>query len=342
MTSKPTRRKPRFEGLNLPSISDDPPAAEAVPVPTTPSVPVADYVREAGQRLTEDYRRLRELEQGGRVERELPLSAISPSRYANRAGHYFHTARYAEIRDSIAQYGVRIPIKVRPLAGSSPAGYEIVYGHTRYRASLDLGLSTIRAVIESLDDEALLTEMELENRDREDLSAYERARFYALALDDTYAGDRERLCSRFGRSSAWLSQQTVIAALPERLFDALPLLFQAGVEPLLELARLRPSAAQVKALIDESPVATTSTALVQVILRRLQPAGGHPKRITSEAQPVHHERDGRLLLHARAGTRGRMHFEFEAGQRGFAEFLRTRLADLYDEYENTQVNEKSS
>lgn len=342
MTRKPTRRKPRFEGLNLPSILDEPPqtppAAEPVP---PPAVPVADYVREAGQRLTEDYRRLRQLEQGGRVEAELPLASIRPSRFANRSEHYFHSARYTEIRASIAQHGVRIPIKVRPVAGSTPPGYEIVYGHTRHRASLDLGLPTIRAVVEALDDEALLAEMELENRDRADLSAYERARFYAQALADPFAGDRERLCARFGRSNAWLSQQRVIAALPQRLFDALPLLYQAGVEPLLELARLHPDDAQVQKLIEALPQAPTAAALVQVLMRRLQPAtAAAAQRIASAAEAVRHHRDGRLLMHTRPGTRGRLQFEFEAGQRGFADFLRTRLAELYDEYENAQAGEK--
>lgn len=339
MTSKPTRRKPRFEGLTLPSILDATPAPPGIA--PAPAVPVADYVREAGQRLTEDYRRLRQLEQSGRVELELPLASIRPSRFANRSEHYFHSARYAEIRSSIAQHGVKIPIKVRPVADSTSPAYEIVYGHTRHRASLDLGLPSIRAVVEALDDETLLAEMELENRDREDLSAYERARFYALALADTFAGNRERLCARFGRSNAWLSQQRVIAGLPQRLFDAMPLLYQAGVEPLLELARLRPTDEQVQTLIEMHPDASSPTTLVQVLIRRLHSASrGSPKRTTASAEAVHHHRNGRLLMHARPGTRGRVQFEFESGQRGFADFLRTRLAELYDEYEKSQAGEK--
>ena len=68
-------------------------------------------------------------------------------------------------------------IKVRPIPGTEPQEYEIVFGHRRHRACLDLGLEVL-ATIESIDDKELFKEMDRENRQRADLRPYEQGLMY--------------------------------------------------------------------------------------------------------------------------------------------------------------------
>lgn len=77
-----------------------------------------------------------------------------------------------ELKKSIAEQGLIVPIKVRPLDGE----YEIVYGHRRVEAMRRLGLKECEAIVEGMDlDDALIQSL-IENVQREDLSPTDRGR----------------------------------------------------------------------------------------------------------------------------------------------------------------------
>ncbi len=80
-----------------------------------------------------------------------------------------------ELAASIKERGVLEPIVVRP--HKTHAGFfEIVMGERRYRASQLAGMPTIPAVIRELSDEDAAADALLENFQREDLNAIEKAR----------------------------------------------------------------------------------------------------------------------------------------------------------------------
>lgn len=118
-----------------------------------------------------------------------------------------------ELVASIREVGVLQPIVVRPLAGAGPARYELVMGERRLRASKQLGLATIPAVIKNTADEEMLRDALLENLHRADLNPLEEASAYQQLLAD-FGITQDQLASRIGRSRPQISNTLRLLRLP--------------------------------------------------------------------------------------------------------------------------------
>jgi ParB/RepB/Spo0J family partition protein len=106
---------------------------------------------------------------------EVLLSEIATNEGQPRKSFYQDSLE--ELAASIKERGVLEPIVVRPIA-DGPAGtkYQIVMGERRYRASQIAGLKTIPAIIKTMSDEDAQADALLENFQREDLNAIEKAK----------------------------------------------------------------------------------------------------------------------------------------------------------------------
>jgi ParB family chromosome partitioning protein len=102
--------------------------------------------------------------------RVLDVKKIQPNRLNPRLE--FGKKGLDELSDSIKEKGLLQPIVVRP-RGSY---YEVVVGERRYRASQQAGLSEIPAVIHEYSDEEVIELNLVENIQRSDLSAVEKAK----------------------------------------------------------------------------------------------------------------------------------------------------------------------
>ena len=99
----------------------------------------------------------------------------------------FDQAKLEELAQSILTYGVQEPIKVtpRPFVGEGQgvrAGFMIVMGERRYRASVLAGVEKIPAIVEDFTDEQVEELALLENLQREDLNIIEEANAYQRLL----------------------------------------------------------------------------------------------------------------------------------------------------------------
>src|SRR5690606_26125628 len=120
------------------------------------------------------------------VTRRLDPQQIVASKWANRDQTHFQTDAFARLKSEIENAGGNVqPIKVRALAGGAGEGarWEIVFGHRRHRACLELGLPVLAMVQQDMKDADLFVEMERENRERADLSAWEQGVMYMRALE---------------------------------------------------------------------------------------------------------------------------------------------------------------
>jgi ParB family chromosome partitioning protein len=120
-----------------------------------------------------------------------------------------------ELMHSIREIGVLQPIVVRPIEGA-PKGtpqYELVMGERRLRASKQLGLDTIPAVIKNTADEAMLRDALLENLHRANLNPLEEASAYQQLLAD-FGITQEQLAERIGRSRPQISNTLRLLRLP--------------------------------------------------------------------------------------------------------------------------------
>jgi len=158
--------------------------------------------------------------QGVLPSKKLDPKFIKPSKWANRHDKSFEVKEFLALKLEIESAGGNVQaIKVRPIPGSSPQEYEIVFGHRRHRACLELGLSVL-ATIESIDDKELFKEMDRENRQRSDLRPYEQGLMYARALDDGLFGSQRKLAEDLGLQSSNVSTAVNIARLPKTVIEA--------------------------------------------------------------------------------------------------------------------------
>ncbi len=161
---------------------------------------------------------------GERGALQLDAREIAPSRWANRHADSFKGPDFEAFKTEILDAGGNVqPILVRPLEGAVPgaARYEVVFGHRRHRACLELGLP-VNAVVKALSDRDLFGHMERENRLRRNLSAYEQGLMYRKALDEGMFPSLRQLAAFIGRAPGDVSNALHIAQLPQPVLDAFP------------------------------------------------------------------------------------------------------------------------
>src|SRR5688500_18320876 len=105
---------------------------------------------------------------------QLPLEKIRANTDQPRKSFYQESLE--ELAAPIKERGVLEPIIVRPLSGENVGLYDIVMGERRYRASRIAGMKTIPAIVRQYSDEEAAADALLENFQREDLNAVEKAR----------------------------------------------------------------------------------------------------------------------------------------------------------------------
>ncbi|HEX3686611.1 MAG TPA: ParB/RepB/Spo0J family partition protein [Gaiellaceae bacterium] len=153
-----------------------------------------------------------ELLVGGPGEPELahlPVETVHPNPRQPRK-RFDHESTSA-LADSIRSQGLVQPVVVRPRAAG---GFELIAGERRWRAAQEAGIPTVPALVREADDRETLLLGLVENVAREELSAVEEARAYALLLDEfeLSLGD---LAERVGKAKPTVSNRLRLLELPD-------------------------------------------------------------------------------------------------------------------------------
>ncbi|MBS0454076.1 MAG: ParB/RepB/Spo0J family partition protein [Proteobacteria bacterium] len=205
--------KPGGEAADVPGD----PSAQAK-AKTAPGVMMNFMVeRSTVHRELEDAKaKLQEFE-GASVARKVDPVKIKASSWANRSDQSFLSAQYAALKEEILKAGGNVqPIKVRRLAKPEQgAEFEIVFGHRRHRACLELGIPVLAIIVDSMEDLELYAEMDRENRNRVDLSAWEQGRSYARALEAGLYPSMRKLAEALDLQVGNVSASISIGQLPE-------------------------------------------------------------------------------------------------------------------------------
>lgn len=109
---------------------------------------------------------------------ELPLDKLVP--FPNHPFKVVDDEKMQETVDSIEEYGVLVPVLVRP---KDDGNYEIVSGHRRHHASILAGKTEIPAIVREMDDDAAILVMVDSNLQRETVLPSEKAFAYKMKLD---------------------------------------------------------------------------------------------------------------------------------------------------------------
>jgi ParB family chromosome partitioning protein len=153
---------------------------------------------------------------GGASETELaklPLGQIQPNPRQPR--RKVDAEALSGLAESVRVQGIIQPVVVRPIEGGR---YELIAGERRWRAAKAAGLATVPALVRDTDDRESLLHALVENVAREDLSAVEEARAYAL-LQDEFEFSLGDVAERVGRSKPSVSNRLRLLELPDDLLD---------------------------------------------------------------------------------------------------------------------------
>ncbi|MBK9127624.1 MAG: ParB/RepB/Spo0J family partition protein [Phycisphaerales bacterium] len=143
----------------------------------------------------------------------VPLDRISPNPLQPRT--IFNDDSLRELADSIRSNGVLQPVLVRRASSDT---YELVAGERRWRAAQLAGLDAIPAIEREINTRQAFELALVENLQREDLGALERAAAYQHYLD-TFGGTTEDLAARLGESRANIANYLRLLKLqPELCF----------------------------------------------------------------------------------------------------------------------------
>jgi ParB family chromosome partitioning protein len=146
--------------------------------------------------------------------RRIPLDRIRPRE--DHARTSLDATALEELTESIRHHGVLQPIRVR----SCGAGrYEIVAGERRWAAAQQAGLRTIPAVIAVADDAQAYVESLIENVQREDLNALDRANALRYLRVNLGLRSWEEVGHVVGITRQHVHNLLRIAALPEPMQD---------------------------------------------------------------------------------------------------------------------------
>ncbi|MBQ9210180.1 MAG: ParB/RepB/Spo0J family partition protein [Clostridia bacterium] len=150
-----------------------------------------------------------ETRQGGKQHIEqLSLSDLVP--FKDHPFRVVDDDRMKETVESIREYGVLVPIIVRPMEDGS---YEIVSGHRRKRACELAEVEEIPAIVRELDDDEATIIMVDSNLQRENILPSERAKAYQMKLDAIkHRGERRDLtCGQIGHKLETKKAREVVA-----------------------------------------------------------------------------------------------------------------------------------
>ena len=158
---------------------------------------------------------------GATATRQMDPKLIKPSKWANRNERSYSNEDFEVLKQEISSSNGNIqPIKVRP-SSTAQGEYELVFGHRRHRACLELGLDVL-ALVEDINDAELFCQMDRENRARAALSPWEVGVTYAKALDEGLFPSARKLSEAASIDLSQLGKALALARLPTDVIAAFP------------------------------------------------------------------------------------------------------------------------
>ena len=124
------------------------------------------------------------------------IQMLSPEKMQPFPNHPFKVVddeKMMDMVESIKEYGVLVPIIVRPVENGN---YEIVSGHRRHHAAVLAGQEEIPAIVREMDEDAAVLVMVDSNLQRENILPSEKAFAYKMKLEALkHQGKRSDLTS---------------------------------------------------------------------------------------------------------------------------------------------------
>lgn len=150
---------------------------------------------------------------------------VCESRWVTTPNEEWTSTVFVRLKEDIMSCGYNVqPIKVRPADGQTalqalshssdlPRRFEIVFGHRRHRACLELGLP-VHCVVEGMDDRQLIAEFVAENRGQSTLLSWRLADALDRCLSQGLFPSARRLADAISESVTNVALLLKMAQLP--------------------------------------------------------------------------------------------------------------------------------
>ncbi len=264
------------------------------------------------------------------------VDRISPNPYQPRKE--FNDDKIAELADSIRQYGVLQPLVVTRQEteredGGISVEYELIAGERRLRASKIAGVSQVPVIIRA-QEQSNKMKLELaiiENLQREDLNAIDRARAFKQLVDEFNLKHIE-IAKKVGKSREYVSNTLRLLALPDYIQQAVAggQITEGHARPLLMLGDDR--SAERDTLFKEITTKKLTVRESERIARRIATEKARKQDLSPELIQIEKgltETLGtRVQIEKRSEKGGKVHIDF------FSQEDLQRLLDLLAKHEN--------
>ena len=121
-----------------------------------------------------------------------------------------------DLVDSIKEHGILEPLVI----AKTPAGFQIIAGERRWRAAKLSGMSHVPAIIRETTPKGMLEMALVENVQRVDLNALDRAKGFERLMNE-FGLTTSEIAVRIGKSVAYVSNSMRLLSLPDALKDGL-------------------------------------------------------------------------------------------------------------------------
>ena len=154
----------------------------------------------------------------------IETSKIEPNPFQPR--RVFDAGELTALAQSIREHGVLQPLLVTKVTKDTPSGvdvrYQLIAGERRWRASKLAGLHTVPVIVRGTDtsDQAKLELALIENVQREDLNAIERAKAFQQLIDQFNLAHQD-IAQRIGKSREMVTNTLRLLRLPKEMQEAI-------------------------------------------------------------------------------------------------------------------------
>ena len=145
---------------------------------------------------------------------QLDINQINPNPLQPRGA--ITPESLVDLVDSIKEHGVLEPLVV----AKTPAGYQIIAGERRWRASKLAGLTHVPCIVRETTPKGMLEMALVENVQRVDLNPIDRAKGFERLMNE-FGMTTSEVAIKIGKSVSYVSNTIRLLALPDALKDGL-------------------------------------------------------------------------------------------------------------------------
>ena len=252
----------------------------------------------------------------------VPIENIKPNPRQPRVD--FNTKELKELSDSISKHGIIQPLIVT--RGSDFSDYILIAGERRLLAARDAGLNNVPVIIREASEQDSLEIALIENIQRLDLNAIERAEAYQQLLED-FGLTHDEIGKIVGKSRVSITNSLRLLNLPKQVQQAISsgAISEGHARALLQLPTPQSQIGALRTIIDRQLNVRQSEELARKLTGEKpahKPKGKPSPEITAIEENLRQKLGTKVTInHAKHRGRIIIHYYSEEELNALVEFL---------------------